>query len=214
MFGFGYVAFWRSFQWLRRLVAKLFAAFTSWCEAMNHCHEVCTSNSSPDEDLQYVMSSLFWIIQEHIVLQYMFATQNVKAPCWVRNCTLLNTTAFSLFLQSAPTPSIWTNAGRLGYVWRCWGGVGTFLIWCMFRNLGRCPCLFVTESCINLIGPTLADYYGWTLCFGRPVTWMQVRLETAEALGNMMGLISRSHLSSALPRLLPSILAVWVAKHL
>ncbi|KAG0600146.1 hypothetical protein M758_11G010600 [Ceratodon purpureus] len=38
----------------------------------------------------------------------------------------------------------------------------------------------------------------------------EVRLATAEALGKMMGLVSRLHLSSALPRLLPSILTVEI----
>jgi hypothetical protein len=38
----------------------------------------------------------------------------------------------------------------------------------------------------------------------------QVRLATAEALGELVGLISRPQLTIALPKLLPAILAVYV----
>lgn len=44
------------------MTKDLSAAFTSWCETLNHCHEVCTSSLSPDGDLQYVVS----LILHHI----------------------------------------------------------------------------------------------------------------------------------------------------
>lgn len=73
MFEFGSVVFEDLSNDLKRYFQNLFAAFTSWCETMNHCHEVCTSNLSPDGDLQYVVSSPFRLIQEHTVFQYIFA---------------------------------------------------------------------------------------------------------------------------------------------
>ena len=159
MVGFGFVSHKKSFNDSKCCSQYLFAAFTSWCDTMSHSHEVCTPNLSPDGDLQYVISSLFGYIMNINIFNVFSQPKHVQLPWSVRSSTYwVQPHSLLSFVQSAPTSSIWFDAGFLDLVSRCWGGIGRFP-WdrCTIQNVR--PWTFLSAN--DYLHWYFRSRYGW-----------------------------------------------------